>query len=202
VGETAVPDERAVAAARARWRAAEDRLYPSVVSDPQGYQRGVVAVQAVVEELRRRAGDVADLVAAESAADEVVAAAGPQATGLPADLLVGVACGLLDREIAARQEGRRREQVVADARAAGRSWAVLEGPEPDALTDGRSVALHVASGAVVTASVDPWSERRPVFALEVVAADGTAAQSRTFTERADWLAEIEHTRRDIETSAR
>jgi len=63
--------------ARARWRAAEDRLFPSLLNDPTHYQRGISAVQAVLGELRRRARDVADLLELEDDADQLVAGACP-----------------------------------------------------------------------------------------------------------------------------
>ena len=54
------------AAAQARWRAAEDRLYPVAMSDPDGYRRGLEAVQTLLGELRRTAGTLDDLVAVEA----------------------------------------------------------------------------------------------------------------------------------------
>nr|MBA3907133.1 hypothetical protein [Pseudonocardiales bacterium] len=47
----AAPCSPAVAQARSRWRAAEDRLYPTLINDPSSYQRGLADVQAVVAEL-------------------------------------------------------------------------------------------------------------------------------------------------------
>lgn len=92
--------DRTLLAARARWLAAEDRLYPALMGDPAGYERALRQVRAVVEELRRRASDLPELVAEEAAVDEVLAAACPDGTAIPADLLIQVACAMRSREIA------------------------------------------------------------------------------------------------------
>ena len=65
-------DDRTLRTARMRWRAAEDRLFPSLLTAPASYQRGVTAMQAVVTELRRRGGSPApsgQAVATTSPAD-------------------------------------------------------------------------------------------------------------------------------------
>lgn len=89
--------------ARVRWHSAEDRLYPTLLANPVAYERALGAVQAVLVELRLRCADVADLVVAEKAADELVAAACPGGVPAPADLLVGAACAMRDREIAVQR---------------------------------------------------------------------------------------------------
>ena len=171
--------------ARARWRAAEDRLYPSLLADPAGYQRGIAAVQAVLAELRRRANDVSDLVGIESAPDDVVGTACPDGVALPVDLLVAVACGMRDRELTAEQDHRRRQAAIDAARAAGAAWALLDGPEdPADLVDGRRLAVHLASGTVVEMTVDPWA-RGEAFGLTV-----TPGDTASFSDRAAWLAEL------------
>jgi hypothetical protein len=86
--------------ARLRWRAAEDRLYPTLIADPAAYERALGAVQAVLGELRRRCANTADLVAVEQAPDELIAAACPAGVSVPVDVLVGAACAMRDREIA------------------------------------------------------------------------------------------------------
>ncbi|WP_028936154.1 hypothetical protein [Pseudonocardia spinosispora] len=189
------PFDPSVAGPRARWRAAEDRLYPTLITNPANYQRALTQVQAVVEELRRRGDDVAVLLAAETEPDQVLAAACPEGVGLPVDLLMGVACGMRDRELTAHRERVRVSRVVVDARASHAEWATLRGPAtPAELADGSASVLHLESGTVLTATVDPWSGDPP-FALEIAAADGAATQ-RTFTDRAEWLAEYERWRAD------
>lgn len=191
------PARLAAGAARARWRSAEDRLYPTVLADPTMYQRGLAAAQAVVAELRVRAADFDALLAAEAAADEVVAAACPDGAPLPAELLVGAACGMRDRELGAERAQSRRAAAVRAAQEAGAAWAVLDGPaEPAELTSGRCVQLHLASGTVLEATVDPWSGAGP-FGLQVLAPAGTAAE-HSCGDRAEWLAEHARLRARIE----
>jgi hypothetical protein len=92
--------DRTQMAARARWLAAEDRLYPTLVTDPTGYERALRQIHAVVEELRTRAADLPGLLAAEAASDDVLAAACPEGCAMPVDLLIQVACAMRSREIA------------------------------------------------------------------------------------------------------
>jgi hypothetical protein len=88
--------------ARVRWRAAEDRLYPTLIADPVAYERALGAVQAVLTELRLRCSNPAELIAVEEAPDELIAAALPSGAPAPVDLLIGAACAMRDREIAAQ----------------------------------------------------------------------------------------------------
>lgn len=198
-GGNTVPDTAppaALPAARARWRAAEDQLYPSLISDPGSYQRAITAVQTVVAELRHRATSAADLAAIEAAPEALLASACPAGVVVPADLLVAAACGMRDREIAAA-DGRTRRSVVIDAaRAAGAAWAVLDGPPATELTEGRSVTLHLASGDLVEATVDPWSGRDP-YSVQVVPAAG-AGTAAEFADRDAWHAELTRVRAAIE----
>jgi hypothetical protein len=186
----------AVRAARVRWRSAEDRLYPALLAAPTSYQRVIRAVQAVVAELRRQASDTAGLVEAERSAEELVATACPDGIGVPADLIVAVACGMLDRELTAEREQRRRKDAMDAARAAGRAWAVVDGPDTvEDLTEGRMVAVHLVSGTVVQATVDPWT-RNAAFGLEVT----PRGDMQSFADRAVWLAELARLRREIEAA--
>ena len=89
-----------------------------------------------------------------------------------------------DRELGARDAGRRRDDAVAAARAAGAAWAVVDGPADAAeLTVGRWVRMHLASGAVVEATADPWS---PDARFTVYA----GSDDHTFADRAAFLAGV------------
>jgi hypothetical protein len=92
--------DRAELMARMRWTGAEDRLYPALITDPAGYERALGDIHAVVAELRRRAQDLTGLLAAEAAAEELIADVCPNGTRIPVDLLVGAACAMRAREIA------------------------------------------------------------------------------------------------------
>lgn len=188
-------------AAQARWRAAEDRLYPVAMSDPDGYRRGLEAVQALVGELRRTAGTLDDLVAVEADPQPLLAVLPTDRPPLlPVDLLVGAACGARAREVLAEQEGERRASVVAAARAEGRSWAVLQGPERiEELYGGSTVATHLASGRTLLAAVDPYAGAEP-YLLREFAADGEPARDRAFAGPTEWVAERDRWRAEIESS--
>ncbi|HEY2207568.1 MAG TPA: hypothetical protein VGH99_24210 [Pseudonocardia sp.] len=190
--------EPAEQAARRRWRAAEDRLYPTLIADPTNYQRALTQIRAVVTELGRRGDDMGALLAAEAEGDGLLASAGVLGAGVPTELLVGVACGVRDREIGAERDRRRIERAVAQARAAGRQWVTLSGAEsPGELVDGRSVALHLESGTTLVASIDVWSGGPP-FAVEVIP-EGLPEVSWSFDDRAAWLAQYERQRAAVET---
>ena len=51
----------------ARWRAAEDRLYPLIVVDPDLYEGAVMLVHEVAQVLSRECGSVAELTNVEAA---------------------------------------------------------------------------------------------------------------------------------------
>lgn len=189
-----MPEESSVA--RARWHAAEDRLYPMVMTDPDGYQRVVGVVGALLDELRRRSRTVADLVELERDPDALLGGLplAPPAS-LPGDLLVQAACGTRARELVAEQEGERRTSAIAAARAAGEDWVVLEGPATlEQLTGDRFTELHLPTGRALIATVDPYSGGDP-FHLEETG--GQAGRSRSFGDRPAWLAEHQRWRGEI-----
>jgi hypothetical protein len=188
------------AAARARWRSAEDRLYPALISDPDTYQRALTEIQAIVGVLRARGDDVSVLFAAEHDAAGLVAQACPRSSGLPIDLMVGVACGMRDRELGAQRERLRVQGVLAETRAAGRTWAVTSGPERlGELSDGRTVAVHLPTGTAVTATVDVWSGAPP-YGLEVAPPEGEPSY-RSFSDRDEWLAAYRRCRSELDADA-
>jgi hypothetical protein len=93
--------DRTELVARARWLEAENRLYPALLIDPDRYGRALAQIRAVVEELRTRCHDLSDLLAAETSAEDILAAVCPEGRWLPTDLLIQVACAMRAREIAA-----------------------------------------------------------------------------------------------------
>lgn len=188
------------AAAQARWRAAEDRLYPVAMSDPDGYRRGLEAVQALVGELRRTAVTLDDLVAVEADPEALLSVLPVDRPVLPVDLLVGAACSARAREVLAEQEGERRASVLAAARAEGRSWAVLQGPERiEELYGGSTVTTHLATGRTLLAAVDPYAGAEP-YLLQEFGDDGAPARDRVFADPAEWVAERDRWASEIESS--
>lgn len=197
---TAGPDHGGAAAAQARWRAAEDRLYPVAMSDPDGYRRGLEAVRDLVAHLRGTAHTLDDLVAVEADPAALLAALPAGAPSLPADLLVAAACGARAREVLAEDEARRRAAVVADARSQGRAWAVLQGPERiEELYGGSTVTTHLDSGRTLLAAVDPYAGGEP-YLLQEFDSEGRPGPERRFADAAAWVAERDRRREEIESS--
>jgi hypothetical protein len=86
----------------ARFRAAEARLYPLAMVDPDGYEQATTLVGAVVTELRSCA-DVTDLLArcdvVRSRLPEIAEAAGVELPGMPAEVIVDAAAAIRCREL-------------------------------------------------------------------------------------------------------
>jgi hypothetical protein len=200
VQATAGTGHGGASAAQARWRAAEDRLYPVAMSDPDGYRRGLEAVRDLVTRLRDTAHTLDDLLAVEADPAALLAVLPADTLALPADLLVGAACGARAREVVAEDEQRRRAAVVAEARAHGRAWAVLQGPERiEELYGGSTVAVHLDSGRTLLAAVDPYAGDEP-YLLQEFDAEGRPGPERHFADASAWVAERDRRRAEIESS--
>src|SRR5262245_29122834 len=86
-----------------RFTAAEGRLYPMALTDPDGYRLATTLVGLVVDELRSRDADVAAVLEGRS---ELVALvprlaekAGLDASGIPAEAVADAASALRCREL-------------------------------------------------------------------------------------------------------
>ena len=92
-----------------RWRVAEQRLYPTILADPSAYQRCVLAVRGLADELFVVASPeslVASWAAAsatsfERAVEHLRSAGGPDDPAT-AELVAGAAFALREREIQAQ----------------------------------------------------------------------------------------------------
>lgn len=91
--------------AMARFHAAEARLYPMAVADPDGYELAVSLVGLVANELRSGSADISSVLERRSELIEQVPRlaeeAGLVADGLPADVVVDAATALRCRELQA-----------------------------------------------------------------------------------------------------
>jgi len=193
-----VDSQQALDVARTRWREAEERLHPTLIADPAAAARAVDAIRRLLVELRGRGDDLAGLLAADAEPRALASSLSLSCNEFPIEMLVGVACGARLREVVADQDDRRIEQLLARGAAAGATWVVLDGPDdPDALTEGRHVIVHVTSRTVLTATVDPWTDDQP-YELQVLPHAGDPL-SRRFGDRAEWLGEFRQCRRDVET---
>jgi hypothetical protein len=89
-----------LAVARARWRAAENRLYPPAMTDTDAYMDAVEAVGRVLALLRTRCAREAELLAAETD-EEVLGLVGSGSRGRLSDRtdVVAAACALRSVEL-------------------------------------------------------------------------------------------------------
>lgn len=194
-----------VVTARSRWRAAADSAFPALIADPAAYARAIETIGALAGDLRARDAGLADLAAAMAAPDDLRAATAqaPPPPGIPMSLLVGVACSMRERDLIAQRVRDDRRRAIDTARAAGRAWAVLEGPEVVERLDGGPtgsaccVHLHLPSGTELRAAVDMWSPEP--YRVDAVG-PGTSVDA-VFAQRDPWLAEVNRLRTEIESPA-
>ena len=205
-GGEAVREAGAVAAARSRWRAAAESAFPALIADPRAYARALEAIGAIAADLRRRDADLPDLAAAMDRSEDYRSVATAAPPGIPMALLVGVACSMRERDLIARRVRDDRRRAIDDARAAGRPWAVLEGPaRVEDLTGGATgsaccVHLHLPSGSELRAAVDAWSPEP--YRVDVVNPGADAPTGAAFTAREPWLAEVARLRSAVEAPDR
>ena len=135
----AAPDATSSGAAASlvgRWRDAERRLYPLVMSAPELYERSLVLVRATADTLRA-IDDETQLAARFTDSEQLVLAAA-EAAGLPVagvDLgaVAGAAFALRHGELEAAARRAAARASLTAARAAGQTWATLR-------EDGRRLA--------------------------------------------------------------
>jgi hypothetical protein len=193
--------------ARARWRAAEDRLFPVALVDPDGYRRLLSVVAALLQKLRASTTSFDHLLELDSHPAPLVAAA--CVDGAADRVALEAALAVRDRELVAVAERDRRTRAIAAARNAGATWVDLEGSWEAVCRSGtRHTEMHLPSGRALVATVDPYSGEDP-YRLEIVRLDietgapvQTTDQDQCFANRAMWLAEREQWRAQIERGSR
>lgn len=191
--------------ARARWRAAEDRLFPVVLVDPDTYRQALYVVGLLLEQLRANTTSLDQLLGLD--VDPA-----PLLSTLPAGSVRGgdrltleAAFAVRDRELTAAAKRGRRAAAIALARSAGATWVDLEGSWEAVLSTGaRHTEMHLPTARALVATVDPYSGDGP-HRLELVVLDGdtgtpveTTDRDRAFADRAEWLAQRQRWRADIE----
>ena len=189
--------------ARARWRAAEDRLFPMALVDPEAYRRKLSVVAELLTELRASTSTLDELLGLDSDPAPVLAAT--SVAGAADQLAVEAAFAVRDRELAAAAEREQRAGAIAAARDAGATWVDLEGSwEAVCRTGTRHTEMHLASGRSLVATVDPYSGGGP-YRLEVLVLDthtGTPIEAtdhdQRFADRAAWSAERERWRAELD----
>ena len=202
-----------IAALHGRWRQAEHRLYPLIVSDPEAYEASLRLVRAVADELAEvKRSD--DLVTWFDRSEELLVRAAPGArvdvSQVDRDAVAGAAFALrlaeLDRE-AARAAAQER---LATARREGRTWVTLQESglkTPDGVV---MPPYHLVEGCLTS----PWGlhasvifdmdANAVVYAVEAVhvdldstrwwADDVAPVEARTHADAQSWAASIDELR--------
>lgn len=89
--------------ALSRFAAAEARLYPMALTDPEGYQRATTLVGLVADELRRSAGDVPAVLQRRAELVDLIPTlaqdAGIDPAEIPAEAVADAASALRCREL-------------------------------------------------------------------------------------------------------
>ena len=194
-------DELSIEAARALWAACERQLYPMAVSDSSRYERTIVAVRALANEMSNIAS-IEKLVAMWPKAGErfvsVVSAHGFSAWSLPQEQVTGAAFALREREIKEQSRRQAQQTRIATARQSSEAWVLLEeGGKIDAglIDPYRCTEMHVASGLALMSLVQPDPNSGAViFVLAVIKLDpltGELLDSAPGIE--DW---VEHTQQE------
>ncbi len=190
-----------LAAAQVEWRAAEERLYPLAMVDPEGYRQALELVGLLLEALRADDGPgrSARLLELADSPETLLAALPERPRRVPDATLLGAALALRAREVVAADAADIRADLIAAARAEGRVWVCLDGPtELAELVSGGRVELHLPSGVTLVAGIDPWSGDEP-FLVEAVPAGGGERVADRFRDRDAWRARYERLRHDVST---
>jgi hypothetical protein len=99
------PVDKIPVEAMARFHAAEARLYPMALTDPDGYELAASLVGLVTDELRRSAADLSSVLERRSELlgllPRLAKQAGLNGNALPADAVVDAASALRCRELGA-----------------------------------------------------------------------------------------------------
>jgi hypothetical protein len=211
-GSPRIPDDYADLARRLR--TAEDRLYPIAMVDTDRYQRAVRLVGLLAQEFAEIYATLDELALALPGGRErlvvLARAAGIALDGLDRDLVIEAAMSQRFRALLSDRSTELRQRLVAQARAAGLRWAILEEPDSAAWSAGsaRWVETHVTTGALMirAVSADPQtgrlSYRLEVFGgpdPEIGPAQGIRVEE--FADRDAWLAAIDEARRAYESES-
>lgn len=181
-----------------RFTAAEARLYPLAIVDPEAYERAVTLTGTLLKDLRATCPDIDAVLHRREALmllllTETTDGARPSLTGFTPETLVDAASALRCRELRAELDAAAAEARVAAARQAGQEWLVDE-PDPAAVMAGfyRRIELHVPTGAVLVSSVEAGSTGAPAaYKLQLFPppdATGLSADelTQTYQDRASW----------------
>ena len=185
------------------WRAAENAIYPLAVTDTDAYQQAVALVGLLRTHFEAEATSIDALSAAADTAPAVLrslaARAGMHTIGVDADAVVGCAAAARLRELLSMETSSLEDRSIAEARAAGVTWAMVA--EPDLALAGTGapmvwIEVHVESRARLVRGItmDPQTGN-PLFTLEVMPpGESRPAMRLELDSRQEWLEEAEEIR--------
>jgi len=189
----------------ARWRQADERLYPIVMIDPERFRQIVSVVRAASDQLASETC-LDDLVEARRRGQAVVSQAA-EAVGIPLaqagdiELVADAAFHLRYRELTAQRHRREVADTIAAARARGDRWVLVAesgGQDQAAVQPYQRIEMRVDDGLALRGwiDVDPHTFA-PVHGLEELRLDrntgvmieaGEPAATRTYATREQWEA--------------
>jgi hypothetical protein len=170
----------------ARWRDAERRLYPLIMSAPELYERSTTLVRAVTDELRT-AANLNELAALFGDSEQLVARAGAGAgvnvSAIDVDAVAGAAFALRYAELEGEVTRAAALERVAAARRDGATWATLY-----------ESGVKTAAGVVVppyhlleACLVHPWGlHASAVYDIEADVVSYQVEVTRVETETGRW----------------
>lgn len=189
-----------------RWRAAEQRLYPAVVSSPEGYDRYVALVRAVTDELGSvRSTEALVDVYVDGVDLAAVAARSHMSTeGLDLDLALGAAFCLRYRELVAETRREEVQRRVDESVARGEEWVVIKEASPwlqSPFPPWRRLEMHLPEGnGLHTWVEESLGDEGVEYGVEVVPLDprtghwvsgGSVTDRRTFSDYHVWQDAVE-----------
>jgi hypothetical protein len=189
-----------------RWRAAEQRLYPAVVSSPEGYDRYVALVRAVTDELGSVRSTEALVDVYVDGVDLAAAAARSHLSteGLDLDLALGAAFCLRYRELVAETRREEVQRRVDEAVARGEEWVVIKEAPPwlqSPFPPWRRLEMHLPEGnGLHTWVEESLGDEGVEYGVEVVPLDprtgqwvsgGSVTDRRTFSDYQVWQDAVE-----------
>jgi hypothetical protein len=159
----------------ASWQAAEERLYPVVLTRPEAYARSLELVRAVVDEISA-IGTLDGLAQAYADVAEIAAAAaghaGVETEDLDLGLIAAAGFALRYREVRRELSLQHAIEAIASARRSGEQWVIVsESGNPDRVGY-VLVEMHVPSGSGLRAGVGADAETGSLrFSLESLRLD-------------------------------
>ncbi len=189
----------------ARFRAAEERLYPLAIFDVERYQRGTALCALLLEDLRATGSDLATVRERHPALlarlPAMAAQAGLSLHGLDAHTLVDAAAAARCRELEHERARSAHAARIATARESGQEWLVDQAAPAEVMAGFfRRVELHLATGTSLVSTMEAGTPGRPTrYTLAVVLASDLEDEVRpeTFTSRDAWQQALERQRSRI-----